>query len=312
MSELTDEELANIVNESYQPEQSPVIYIPKKNLILDSQMLSAVMSCGRYYDQVFNHHFVSVEGKSSSLEMGSIVHTFLEFYYKAIIKGITRNEALGFGLVAAQEYIDGQDKNNLPNIRNTSESECKWALETCQQYTERYKNDIWTPLEVECVKAKVLYEDEELRVLYKVKFDLITDTNDGIFSVDHKSMKVRRDSTTLDNQFMGQCAMLNTRMMYVNKVGFQTSLKPEDKFTRQPLYFSDDRIAEWQGTILPYWCKILVMYADSGYWPPNWRHCENKFGFCQFKEPCEADRHMRVEILGRDYIVGEPWDVGNE
>jgi hypothetical protein len=56
-----------------------------------------------------------------------------------------------------------------------------------------YRNDYWVPLEVEVVKARILYEDEEIRILWKAKLDVIFDTNQGIYPCDHKTSKQRRD-----------------------------------------------------------------------------------------------------------------------
>lgn len=282
------------------------ILIPKKNVILDSQVLSTLMSCARLTDFRFNYHFTSITGKSVSLEMGSIVHSFLENYYQNIINGVKKQDCIGFALIAAQEYAGSNE------CQNSSPEDKSWALQTCEQYLDYYKNDYWTPLEVEVVKGEILYEDDEIRVMWKAKFDLISDTNQGIYPIDHKTMKQRRDTLTLNNQFIGQCILMKTRLMFVNKIGFQKSLKSEERFTRVSINYTLDRLIEWQSVILPYYAKLMLMYQESEYWPPNFTHCENKYGFCQFKEVCESDRGMREEILGNNYVVGPKWDVTNK
>jgi hypothetical protein len=284
---------------------SPEILIPKKNIILDSQILTSLMACARMTDFKFNLNLQSINGKSRSLVMGSIVHTFLEVYYRHLIGGYTKTIAINQADLAAEAYA------NSDEARNASPEERAWALETCHQYLDFYKNDFWTPLEVEVVRGEVLYEDDEIRILYKAKYDWIVDTNQGIFPVDHKTMSQRRDTTSLNNQFTGQCILLKTRLMFVNKIGFQKSLKPEERFTRATINFSADRLIEWQTVILPYYAKLMLMYSESEYWPPNFTHCENKFGFCIFREVCEADRGMREEILGQNFVVGEPWDISS-
>lgn len=286
-------------------EQGPEILIPKKNVILDSQILSTLMSCGRLTDFRFNLHLQSLGGKSVSLEMGSIVHKFLETYYQSIINGIKKTDAVGFAETAARAYILS------PEVQNSSNDDRAWALETCAQYLDYYKNDYWTPLEVEVTKGKVLYEDDEVRIMWKAKFDLISDTNQGIFPIDHKTMKQRRDTLTLNNQFKGQCILAGTRTMFVNKIGFQKSLKPDERFLRVMVNYTADSLIEWQSQILPYWVKVMLSYQEGEFWPPNYTHCENKYGFCQFKDVCEADRNVREEILGQNFVVGEPWDPEN-
>lgn len=322
------------INEIPLQEIVDIPQIGKKNVILDSQILSTLMACPRLTDFRFNHNLVSISGKSNSLECGSIVHTFLEFYYKSIIDGIKRSDALGYGLTAAQLYISGCPKctdysgdskpecghkiNQFPGLQNTPvESEgyktgWKYVLNTCEQYHEFYKNDHWVPLEVEVVKGEVLYEDEEIRVLWKAMLDLITDTNQGIYPVDHKTMKQNRDTLSLNNQFIGQCILTRARNVFINKIGFQKSLKPEEKFVRPPISYSAARLMEWQSETLPYYAKLLLMYTETGHWPPNYSSCETKYGKCAFVKVCESDPTMREEEIKQLFMVGKPWNISNE
>jgi len=282
------------------------VMIKKKNIALDSQILSTLMGCARLTDFRFNHHLTSIWGKPKSFEMGSIVHVFLEHYYGAIIKGVTRNNAIAIGLEKAQEYSQNPDE-----VKNTELEDRQWALQTCEIYADHYKNDPWIPLEVETVKGKLIYEDDEIRILWKAKFDLIADTAYGIYPVDHKTMSQNRDTLTLNNQFIGQCALLDTQTMQVNKVGFQKTLKPNEKFQRVVMNYSIERIMEWTNEIVPFYSKLWIAYLESGYFPPNFSHCETKYGFCQFKSVCEANPNMREDELRNNFIVGKVWDIAN-
>lgn len=310
----------------------------KKSIILDATILSTIMSCPRLADFRFNHNLVSINGKSNSLECGSIVHTFLEYFNKSLISGLKREQAIGFAFAAAELYIKGCPKctgfigtpeipkpicghkaNDFPGVRNTpKESEgyktgWHWVLDTCQQYVDYYRNDHWVPLEVETVKGETLYEDEEIRILWKAKLDLTVDTNQGIYPVDHKTMKQRRDTNSMNNQFMGQCILMRTRNVFINKIGFQTTLKPEEKFTRPAVSYTAERLMEWQSETLPYYGKLLLMYAETGHFPPNFTHCEGKYGDCAFyKEVCSSNPGMREENIKLNFMVGPVWNPTNE
>lgn len=319
----------------------------KKNVILDSQILTALMSCFTLTDYRFNHNLISIGGKSNSLEAGSLVHVFLEYYYKHRIMGVSRNEAAGFAMAAAETYIAGcahctgftphtetqpngafllvnkptcgHKVDEFPGLQNTPpDSEgykigWKFVLQTCEEYVNHYKNDAWIPIDVETVKGKIIYEDDEIRILWKSKIDLTVDTlNAGILSVDHKTMKQRRDTLSLNNQFKGQCIVMETRNVVINKVGFQKTLPADQRFQRVVIPYSSDRLIEWAGTTVPFWARMMIFCAENGFWPMNFSNCETKYGNCAFKEVCEANPNMREHELKQRFMVGKPWNPVNE
>ena len=303
----------------------------KKNVAFDATLLSSLMGCGRYTDLRFNHSLVPISGKSNSLEVGSIIHKYMEYYYGSLIKGFNKSISHGNGMTAAEMYIRGcpscidgtqecnHQTNEFEGVKNTPpESEgyhtgWKWALETCEQYNAYYQNDFWVPLEVEIVKSKIIYEDDEIRVLWKAKLDLVVDTNEAILSIDHKTMKQNRDTISTNNQFMGQCIIMDSRNAIINKVGLQKTLKPNEKFGRSIMSYSADRLLEWQSEIVPYYAYQYIGFVETGYWPPNFDHCETKFGKCQYLDSvCTADRGMREENLRINFSKAPEWNPTNE
>jgi len=332
------------------------IIIPSKQtfIVMDATGLTALMKCGRFYEMRFNNSLLQIGGKGNSLEIGSVIHKFMEVYYGSQMKGIGKSQAFGFGISAAELYIQGcphctkfevvhskpleheaysfnhtcddacitkpscgHQPNEYPGLQNTpSESEgyqvgWKFALQTCDEYHKHYLSDFWVTLDVETVRSKVLYEDDEIRILWKAKLDWIVDTNNGIFPTDHKTMKQNRDSLSINNQFMGQCRVMDTRKVFINKVGLQKTLKPVDKFKREVVTYSAARLMEWQSYVLPYWCKQLIAYDAQGHYPPNFNSCESKFGKCDFYEVCESDPDMRNEVIKLNFYRGDEWNPVN-
>jgi hypothetical protein len=313
-----------------------IIESPKKNVIFDATLVNG-LACPRFFDLRYNRLLQQRTGKSNSLECGSIVHTVLEVYFNSTIAGIKKSDAIQYGLTAGQQYIAGcihctdfqptdsilvpscgHKINQYPGVHNTPPDNegysigWKWVLETMEQYFEYYKNDFWVPLEVEIVKREVIYEDDNIRVMWKAKLDTLMDTLQAILPMDHKTMKQNRDTVDLNIQFMGQAFLAKSRHVVVNKIGFQKSLKPEQKFLRPIITYTADRLLEWQSEIIPSYAYRILGYSESEYWPPDYSRCEGKFGNCVFMDCCKLDRNMREQELNINFITGPKWDVRND
>jgi hypothetical protein len=295
------------------------------NIIMDSQLLSTLMSCPRKADFRFNKNLSARDGKSNSLEAGSLAHVILEFYNRALIEGKPRSDCISIGYEAGKEYINGYqpgnkyilDDNergckNLPEIGDSKVIGWSWVYETLAQYFDYYRLDNLVLVGVEEVRQKVIYEDESLRVLWKAKFDNILDMPNGFMSRDYKTSKQNRTTLSLNNQFMGQCVLLGGRNVMIDKIGWQKSLAPKEKFERAIISYSPDRLAEWANEIIPYYANMLIAYSESANYPPNFTNCESKYGWCEFKEICETDRNIRDERIEHLFVEGKKWDVLNE
>ncbi len=328
------------------------VFVPKKkpSVILDATLLSSLMSCARYHDIRFNARMVPVGGKSNSLETGSMMHKILEVYYKQKIAGFPVSTAEGNAFAAgmlyttgcphcasALEYPKDEQGNELelpckhepgeyPGLQNTPEDNephregqgarigWRYVLQTVEQYFGLYnKRDSFIPLTVEEVVKETIYEDDDIRIGWKAKLDLKIDTNQiGIISMDHKTMKQRRQQTKLSNQFLGHCVLLKSRNVMKNNIGFQVSLKPEEKFTRELISYSADHIEEWRTEIVPYYAWKYLQFKETEYWPPDYTHCDNIYGSCAYKQICESDRGMREAVLRAEYIKAPVWDPRNK
>lgn len=301
-----------------------------KNLILDATAFTNLMNCPRLYDFRMNRSLVGKGGKSNALEVGSLAHFILEHYARAIIAGKSRNDALSMGFAAGKEYCLPWQEGNLylidkfhTGLSNTPAESGKdefnrkvigynYVFNTMDQYFDFWRNDSFTIIGAEEVRGEVIYEDSEIRILWKAKFDRIIDSDNGMMSMDHKTMSSDREIVSLNNQFMGQCVLLKSRNVIVDKIGWQSSLKPAEKFKRELVSYSADRLAEWRNEILPYYANMLVAYNESENYPPNFNHCDKYFK-CQFlRDVCSIDRNLRDDALNAYFEKGKTWDISND
>lgn len=287
----------------------------KKHVVLDSQLLSTLMSCERLFDFRFNHNLVPIGGRGNALEAGLLLHKMLEVYYSTLAQQSWAN-SVDAALQAGHLYIRNEsDASSIQaedvKYKNGQLQYIGWkhVLSTFQEYVDYYRADAWTPLYTEKVLSKVIYDDDDLAVMWKAKLDLGVDTNQGIYPVDHKTMKQRRDSVSLNSQFMGQCIVTGARSVIINKIGWQTSLEPKDKFIRVMMNYSAARLVE-QIDIIVYYARYLVSLIESGYYPPRYSFCD-KYNGCIFRIICEADPSMRLEELNLKFKVGESWDISD-
>lgn len=279
------------------------ILIPKKNVIFDSQILSSIMACERLTNFTFQLHLRRKDGKPVAMEKGSLIHEILKVYYRSKIKGLGILEARQIAMRAGEQYV-------INEIKNVSSEDVQQVLDTMGQYFTFYQNEYWTPIEVEKVRQEIVYEDDEVRVLWKSKLDLLVDTNQGIYPVDHKSFSRRADTLSLNNQFMGQCVVAKSNGIIIDKIGLykldaKQAKTPAEKFLRPLISYSDDRLAEWK-QLVGYYAKYWVSLTDINFYPPRFSYCD-KYRGCSFKDICSSNQNMREEELNRFYEIGEPW-----
>jgi hypothetical protein len=184
-------------------------------------------------------------------------------------------------------------------------------LEECifqfSSYCDYYAHDSWHPLAVEEVGSKILYESEDLKIIYNFKIDLIAEQGRIIAPFDHKTSKRRSEPSSLSNQFIGYCYGLGLNNIVINKIGFQKTLSPKERFNRFILTIDNDRINEWiQNTV--YWCRLLQDYHTNNYWPRNFTSCD-KYSGCIYSKLCESSPEGRLYKIERDYKIEKPWDV---
>lgn len=317
-----------------------VLTMPTKIIEIDSQILNSIQNCALKHEYQFMQN-LSPEQKAAPLEKGDLLHKVLELYdgllgncfnlasdtwmllegqdfFNEFSEKLTheREDIVNFCIQAGQFYASRMqiDSETAANV-----------LYQFKEYAEYYKNDPWMTLAVEEVGSKVLFENSELKIIYTGKIDRFVEQGTIRAPMDHKSSERRGDVSSMSNQFIGYCFLLNCNQIIIDKIGFQKTLKPAERFQRFILTIDDGRIAEWQmnsvKSILNHLALTaedetdamlyFVMLRELNKTPiMNLTSCD-KYSGCIYRNICESHPEGREWIKERDYVVRESWDVGS-
>lgn len=279
-----------------------------KNIIFDGSILNEAQLCAQRYELQHEKNLRPVEGKATPLEEGDLLHNILEKYYKGIRdKGVELvydndtfkahvDECVAFGEMYSLE-------------KNLTPDEVSTVIYQFQEYTKHYRMDGVTVKAVEEPFIVPLHEDEDLAIFYTGKIDLVGEMpNFGPCIMDHKKAARTQAPSALSNQFTGYSYATGVRLVMVNKVGFQKTLAPEDRFKRYPIYYTESQIQRWKDNTI-WWGRQLAFYMETNTWPENRTSCD-KYGGCIFTPVCEAGtEEAREWIIRTRFQEGESWDV---
>lgn len=270
------------------------------NILIDASTMSAFEKCPTLMKLQYVDHYVSKAGKSKALDKGDLLHVPLKHYYRQKQLGVEWEKAVE---IARDKLIKYSSK--LINLPATDIEDVMVAF---LSYTEHYRFERWTILETERPFRIIIFEDADIRIIFQGKIDLMVDTGQVIIPVDHKSESRRTEAIPLSEQFMGYTFAARANNLLVNKIGFQSSLKPEDKFYRTLLSYDDDNLLEWRDEFV-FKVRELLGYAEIDYFPHRYTSCQDKYGKCMFHDICHTPRVARQYKLDSQFeIATEPWD----
>lgn len=277
----------------------------EKNLIFDATILNELQLCGMRYFLGHELH-LRLPQVAEPLEEGDMLHRMMESYYEKVKKNPT-SVMDRFDEIVEESIQEGQayaaNNLSLPPAETN---------EVVYQFIEQAKHnrlDGIEVLEVEKPFIITLFSDGELAIHYAGKIDLLANVPQfGRCVIDHKSMRRSRDPLSLSNQFTGYATAMDVDYVIVNKIGFQKTLKPHERFRRYPLFYTEDRKKRWKANTI-YWGQQLAFYISTNTWPENRTSCD-KYNGCIYIPICEANtQEAREWTMKAQFIEGSEWDV---
>lgn len=275
--------------------------------MIDSQLLNVFSECGTkfYYNFVMN---VRTLFRPEAFDKGDLLHHMLKFHYKLLKHNQlaltnTEQKLRKYSYTEIMKICINKAEKHLLTLDLDIELGQE-VIKTYKQYAEYYSNESWQIMEVERPFAKVLWEDDELKIVYCGIIDLLT----HVAIVDHKSSSRRGNISGLSNQFMGYAWAFNLYNVVINKIGFQKTLKPEEKFERPTMSYPSAIIEEWKVNTINTAQNLFMMLRNL---PEMSRHrnftaCD-KYSGCIYQKICGTTPDAREFIISKDYLIGEPW-----
>lgn len=286
--------------------------MPDKQIyVIDSQILNTIQDCARKTNLSFGSRSLEPVVKPDYFEKGDLLHQMLAQYYKLRKnrQNWSKNNKTHADIVQICIKV-----GRLAAVSMSLEVDVvEEVINAFWQYCTYTANDGWDNIvSIEEVASKILYEDDAIIILYQGKIDLsISITNCNLLPVDHKSSSRRGKPHHLSNQFQGYCWLLGVNNIIINKIGFQKTLKDNEKFERHTLSYSPDLLEEWRENSI-FWIRQYISYTEANYFPTNYTSCD-KYSGCIFEQTCRQSKEVREYKLTQLFTERkEKWDVGKE
>lgn len=276
----------------------------KPNIVFDMSKYDLFRLCEARYNYRHNLN-IGLPGKAPQMERGSLCHVGNEVYYQALKDGKNYGEAVGMALSKIREA--GVISTDLDND----------VINRCIDVMEEYY-DYWRiadqGFEIKAVEQPFmfqLHETEEVRLYLAGKIDLVTSDNRYENEpMDHKTYDRTYEVGRMNNQFKCYAVATGSNYLTVNKIGFQKTLKPHEKYVRTRLTFDPLILEEWKQNIITTLINNYLTCVAENKWPMNETSCEKYNRRCEFYEICDASGlPAKNWKINRDYIQVEPWDV---
>lgn len=272
----------------------------KKIVKVDSQILDSFSKCERLF-QISHIQNLRKIDSVFNIERGSLCHDILQTYYREFRTSRNKISSQIKGLEYGRAKITHYDNIDIPRGIE--------ILDTMREYFNFYMNERWIPIDVEQIHKKVIYEDDEIIVLYVGKIDVSVGGESAdipLMPVDHKTYDRWFEPLATENQFTGYATLLSVNWITVNKIGFQKSYTSDKKFRRIKLQYNEAKKEEWIHNTAAL-VKDLVFSMENDRYPMRRTQC-GLYGGCKALPICNIDPRARAGIIEKMYKVTEPWD----
>lgn len=275
---------------------------PEKLIVkIDSQVLNSMDLCWERYNLEFVQNW-RVTTKPPAFARGGVIHKMVAHYRIGKKEGRTNLDQ--HGKLVEECSLVGRVAASATSM---SMEEFEKDLVTFQAYILRWQYDGWEVLDVEEPFTKVLYDSDELQILYEGIIDArVIDPKIGQAIVDTKTESRKSYPFILSNQFQGYEWAFGVPVI-VDKMGFQKTLADNERFRRQVHESGKPAIDEWVSDTINQ-VKEAIEHHRTGIFPKNRTSCD-KYSGCLYQKVCALPAEIRGFKLQAYFQKTDPWDV---
>jgi CRISPR/Cas system-associated exonuclease Cas4 (RecB family) len=284
------------------PNVQPDSQSAKLNIMMDASKYDTFLMCPRkyYYRYMLNKHPLET---AKPLDRGTLTHLAAETYYALLQKKVTYDNAVPAALSAVRSAGMDTDLDVDEILR---------VIDVMEEYFDywRVEDQNWQIVDVEKPFVYLLHESEDWKFYFSGKIDLIiSNENYTNLPIDHKSYDRAFPIGRMSNQFKNYVNALESSYLLVNRIGYQKTLKPHEKFLRVPLSYDQLIMEQWKRNVIAVIDHYVMCLVDN-YWPQNETSCDKFNRKCEYYDVCDSSGQKAVEFkLMTMFKDGEVWDV---
>lgn len=272
----------------------------KQITVLDSSRISSWLSCQRKYQLAHIENLVPLEEKEA-FSTGSLVHAFLEGFYKARMEGRPPDECVKEGHNSGTQF-------RAANFSKITDEVFNFVLKRYISYVTYHSNNSWKVKGVEVGFSTPILDTPERTFILEGRIDLILEHQGMIYFCDHKTQKRTYDIYQFSPQILDYALALNTKYGLINYFGLQESGDSSKWFRQQLFHFSQQQLNEWRMELISIFFDIESK-KQNGFYRKNRASCKNGINqLCDYHHICQqTSPEFCNEIKRLEFRVGEPW-----
>lgn len=288
-----------------------------KIFTISASSLNELQNCDRKWFFYKKLALAPIGGKAYYLEEGEILHEVLRSHYSDLMKRNAGDESYTYDLINENAITAGRAL--AASNTNLDAESVEAIFKNYREYSEYFWDDGWRPVAVETPFTYILYENPEfkfpgngaekgLKIAVEGRIDLITDTRQSRFVVDHKYVAKKENVNILSNQFAMYSLVTGISDVIVNRVGKQKTVPVNERMQRPILSYNKHWLEEWKAWVIDWIIELILKMDTDRIMRPNLTSC-NKFGGCLYRPICEATpdaREWKIESL---YKKGVQFDI---